>query len=148
MHSATGIGSASSFVWTCTKLAVAMQEAGFYFSRGPTHYDVAREDPAIKAQRTNYIDTVRHYRRAGRTIYYTDEKWANKNMSVYPWMAKIHILGGGHRSIYRLIKKSVLFNLIDQFIRVSSLPNADWATEAVVHGYHPPQSHPQPLPFF
>ena len=53
VQSATGIGSASSFVWTRTKLAVAMQEAGFYFSRGPTHYDVARESPAIKAQRTN-----------------------------------------------------------------------------------------------
>jgi len=42
-----------------------------------------REDPAIKAQRTNYIDTVRQYRQAGRTIYYTDETWANKNMSMY-----------------------------------------------------------------
>jgi len=31
------------------------------------------------------------------------------------------------------------------------LPNADWAAEAeaaVVTGYHPPPSHPQPLPFF
>jgi len=37
-------------------------------------------------------------------------------------MAKIHILGGGHRLIYRLIKKSVFFELIDHFIRVSSLP--------------------------
>jgi len=66
-------------------------------------------------------------------------------------MAKIHILGGGHRLIYRLIKKSVFFKLIDHFIRVSSLPNADWATEAeaaVVTGYHPPPSHPQSLPFF
>jgi len=42
-----------------------------------------REDPAIKAQRTNYIDTVRQYRQAGRTIYYTDETWENRNMSVY-----------------------------------------------------------------
>jgi len=42
-----------------------------------------REDPAIKAQRTNYIDTVRQYRQAGRTIYYTDETWANENMWVY-----------------------------------------------------------------
>jgi len=66
------------------------------------------------------------------------------------WMAKIQILGGGHRLIYRLIEKSVFFELIDHFIRVSSLPNADWATEAeaaVVTGYHPPPSHPQPLPF-
>jgi len=83
VHSATGIGSASSFVWTRTKLALAMKEAGFYFSRGPNHYDVAREDPEIKDQRSNYIDTVRQYRRAGRTIYYNDETWANKNMSVY-----------------------------------------------------------------
>jgi len=44
---------------------------------------VAREDPAIKSHRTNYIDTVRQYGRAGRTIYYTDETWAKKNMSVY-----------------------------------------------------------------
>jgi len=66
-------------------------------------------------------------------------------------MAKIQILGGGHRLIYRLIKKSVFFELIDHFIRVSSLPNADWATEAeaaVVTGYQTPPSHPQPLPFF
>jgi len=41
------------------------------------------------------------------------------------WMAKIQILGGGHRLIYRFIEKSVIFELIDHFIRVSSLPNAD-----------------------
>ena len=48
-------------------------------------------------------------------------------------------------------KKICIFELIDHFIWVSSLPNADWATEAeaaVATGYHPPPSHPQPLPFF
>jgi len=60
-----------------------MQEAGFQFPRGPTHYDVAHEHPAITALRTNYIDTGRQYRRTGRRIHYTDETWDNKNMTVY-----------------------------------------------------------------
>eukprot|EP00170_Pyropia_yezoensis_P003544 contig_14810_g3554 len=60
-----------------------MRDFGFHFARGLIHYDVARKNPAIKAQRENYIDTVREYRRAGRTVYYGDETWVNKNMSVY-----------------------------------------------------------------
>jgi len=35
VRSATGVSSASSFVWTRTKLAVAMQEADVYFPEGP-----------------------------------------------------------------------------------------------------------------
>ena len=80
VHNATGIGSVSSLVCTRTNLALAMKEAGFFFSRGPNHYNVVREDVEIKAQRTNYIDTLRQYRWAGRTIYYTDETCANKNV--------------------------------------------------------------------
>jgi len=83
VHSARGIGDATSLIWKRTKLAVATREAGFYFSQGPNHYHVTREDAAIKAQRTNYIVTVRQYRRVGRKIYCSDETWANKNMSVY-----------------------------------------------------------------
>jgi len=83
VHNATGIGSVSSYFCTRTKLALALKEAGFFFSRGANHYAVDREDVEIKAQRTNYINTVRQYRWAGRTIYYTDETCANKSVSVY-----------------------------------------------------------------
>eukprot|EP00170_Pyropia_yezoensis_P002478 contig_10331_g2482 len=83
VHAATGIGSLSTTSWTRTSLFRAMRDSGFHFARGLNHYDVARENPAIKAQRENYIDTVREYRRAGRTVYYTDETWVNNNMSVY-----------------------------------------------------------------
>ena len=34
-------------------------------------------------QREDLIDTLRQYRASGKVIYYTDEAWANKNMSVY-----------------------------------------------------------------
>eukprot|EP00170_Pyropia_yezoensis_P000588 contig_2882_g589 len=60
-----------------------MRDSGFHFAHGLKHYDVARENPAIKAQRENYIDTVREYHRAGCTVYHTDETLVNKNMSVY-----------------------------------------------------------------
>jgi len=66
-------------------------------------------------------------------------------------MAKIQILGGGRRLIYRQIENMYFLKLIDHFIRVSSLPNEDWTTEAeaaVVTVYHPPPSHHQPVPFF
>jgi len=49
----------------------------------------ARDDrfQAIRRSRTtgrdNFIDTVRQYRAAGRTIFYTDEAWLNKNMTTY-----------------------------------------------------------------
>jgi len=60
-----------------------MQYIGFSFSRGPNHYDMAREKPSVRNQRNNFIDTVRKYRQAERTIYYTDETWLNKNMTSY-----------------------------------------------------------------
>ena len=34
-------------------------------------------------QREDFIDTLRQDRASGKVIYYTDDKWANKNMSVY-----------------------------------------------------------------
>jgi len=34
-------------------------------------------------QREVSIDTLRQYRASRKVIYYTDETWANKNMSVY-----------------------------------------------------------------
>jgi len=60
-----------------------MQDIGFSFSRGPNHYDVARENPSGRKQQNDFIDTVRRYPEADRTIYYPDETWLNKNMSTY-----------------------------------------------------------------
>jgi len=60
-----------------------MQDFDFSFSRGPNHYCVAREKPSVRKQQNNFIDTVRKYREARRTIYYTDETWLNKDMSTY-----------------------------------------------------------------
>jgi len=37
----------------------------------------------VRKQWNSFIDTVRKYREAGRSIYYTDETWLNKNMSTY-----------------------------------------------------------------
>jgi len=44
---------------------------------------VVRENPSVRKQRNNDIDTVRKLPKAGRTIYYTDEKWPNKSMISY-----------------------------------------------------------------
>jgi len=71
------------YVWTRATLHCAMQDLGFSFSRGPNHYNFAREKPSVRKQRNNFIDTVRQYRPAGRTIFYTDETWLNKNMTTY-----------------------------------------------------------------
>jgi len=43
--------------------------------------DVAREKPSVRKQRNNFIDTLRRYRAAGRTIFYTYETWLNKKMT-------------------------------------------------------------------
>jgi len=70
-------------LWSRTTLFRALQETGFTFSKGPNHYDVAREKPSVIRQREDFIDTLRQDRASGKVIYYTDDKWANKNMSVY-----------------------------------------------------------------
>lgn len=75
--------SPSSYTWSLTTLFRALQEIGFSFSRGPNHYDVAREKPSVVAQRNSFLASIKQYRDSGRVIYYTDETWANKNMSVY-----------------------------------------------------------------
>ena len=76
-------GGGTGYVWSCATLHRAMQYIGFSFSRGPNHYDMAREKPSVRIQRNNVIHTVRTYRQAGRTIYYMDETWLNKNMTSY-----------------------------------------------------------------
>jgi len=58
-----------------------MHDLGFKFKAGPNHYDVAREKRTVIAQRESFIEKLRAYRESGRTIYYTDETWANKNMT-------------------------------------------------------------------
>jgi len=58
-----------------------MANLGFKFTTGPNHYDVAHEKTIIIAQRESIIKKMREYRAAGRTIYYTDETWANKSMT-------------------------------------------------------------------
>ena len=68
-------------MWSRATLHRAMQYIGFSFSRGPNHYDMAREKPFVRNQRSNCIDTVLKYRQAGRTIYHTDERWLTKNMT-------------------------------------------------------------------
>lgn len=70
-------------VWTRATLHRAMQDFGLSFTKGPTHYDVAREKPSVRQQRNNLIDTIRKYRETGQTIYYTDETWLKKSMTTY-----------------------------------------------------------------
>lgn len=65
------------------KLHQALKVLGFSFSPGLHHQDVAREEPSVRNQRKNFIDTVRTYRQSRRTIYYRDETWLNNNMTSY-----------------------------------------------------------------
>jgi len=44
---------------------------------------VAREKPSVVAQQDSFLSSIKQNRDGGRTIFYTDETWANKNMSVY-----------------------------------------------------------------
>jgi len=74
-------GNYSTYTWSRATLQRAMTDLGFKFTVGPNHCDVAREKTTIIAQRENFVKKMREYRAAGRTIYYTDETWANKNMT-------------------------------------------------------------------
>jgi len=58
-----------------------MTDLSFKFTRSPNHYDVARKKQSIVKQRENFIKKMREYRANERTIFYTDETWANKNMT-------------------------------------------------------------------
>jgi len=71
----------SDYQWSRSTLHRAMKDLGFNFTRGPNHYDVAREKRSIVQQRGNFIKKMREDRAGGRTIFYTDETWANKNMT-------------------------------------------------------------------
>ena len=73
----------STYTWFRTTLLRALQEKGFSFSRGPNHYNVAREKPSVVAHPDSFLASIKQYRDGGHTIYYTDEMWTNKNMSVY-----------------------------------------------------------------
>lgn len=75
--------SRSSYKWSRLTLFRALQEVGFSLSRGPNHYDVAREKPSVVAQRDSFLASIKQYRDSCRAFFYTDEMWANKNMSVY-----------------------------------------------------------------
>jgi len=74
-------GVSSTYTWSRATLQRAMTDLGFKFTVGPNHYDLAREKTTIIAQRENFFKKMRKCRAAGRTIYYTDEIWANKNMT-------------------------------------------------------------------
>jgi len=76
-------GGQGAYLWSRTTLFRGPQDIGFTFAKGPNHYDVARQKPSVIRQRQDSIDTLRQYRASGMVIYYTDETWANKNMSVY-----------------------------------------------------------------
>jgi len=74
-------GNPAAYIWFRATLQRAMTDLGFMFAVGPNHYDVAREKTTIIVQRENFIKKMREYRAAWRTIDYTDEAWANKNMT-------------------------------------------------------------------
>ena len=72
---------AGTYKWSRTTLVSCKHNMRFTFSSGPIHYDVARENPANVAQRSQFLMWIEDYRDAGRTIFYTEETWANKSMS-------------------------------------------------------------------
>jgi len=39
----------------------AAQDLDFSFSRGPKHYDAAREKPSVRKLRENFMDTLGQY---------------------------------------------------------------------------------------
>jgi len=71
----------SDYKWSRSTLHRGMMDLGFNFTRGPNQYDVAREKQSIVKQREKFIKKMREYRADERTIFYTDETWANKNMT-------------------------------------------------------------------
>jgi len=71
----------SDYKWSRSTLHRAMTDLGFKFTRGLNQYDVAREKWSIVKQRENFIKKMREYCADERTIFYTDETWANKNMT-------------------------------------------------------------------
>jgi len=75
-------GGQGAYLWLPTTLFRALQDIGFTFSKGLKHDDVARKKASVIRQREDFINTLRQYRASGKVIYYTDETWANKNMSV------------------------------------------------------------------
>jgi len=70
-------------MWSRGTLHRAMQDNGFSISPGPNQYVMAGEKTSVRKQRNNFIDTVRKYREAERTIFSTDETRLNRNMSTY-----------------------------------------------------------------
>eukprot|EP00170_Pyropia_yezoensis_P003211 contig_13439_g3218 len=80
---APGGGAGTGYKWSRAALHRALQDISFSFSKGPNHYDVAREKTSVRAQRNNFIDSIRKYRELGRRVYYTDETWVSKNITVY-----------------------------------------------------------------
>jgi len=49
------------YVWTRVTSQRAAQDLDFSFSRGPKHYDAAREKPSVRKLRENFIDTLGQY---------------------------------------------------------------------------------------
>jgi len=52
----------SDYKWSRSTLHKAMTDLGLNFTRGPNHYDVAREKRSIVKQRENFIKKMREYR--------------------------------------------------------------------------------------
>jgi len=71
----------SDYKWSRSTLHREMKDLGFDLTRSPNHYDVARQKRSIVKQRKNFIKKMREYRAKERTIFNTDETWANKNMT-------------------------------------------------------------------
>ena len=74
-------GNPFTYTWCRATLQRAMTDLGVKFTVGPNHYDEAHEKTTIMLQLENFIKKMREYRAAGCTIYYTDETWANKNVT-------------------------------------------------------------------
>lgn len=103
-----------------------------------TYHQSLKEDIVVAQQRVKYCNQVQAYRKEGRTIYYQDETWVNKNMTPLKIWLDEHGEGGsalpagkGQRSIISHVGSEAGF--VDQarliFRGKNALSDSDYHTD-------------------
>ena len=97
----------SGWKWSRSTLyRMLTKKMNYTYSTKKSYYESLKEDVAIGEQRMNYLQQVKEFRKQGKTIFYQDETWINKNMTpLKTWLdpdreiAPIMPQGKGERSI-------------------------------------------------
>jgi hypothetical protein len=87
-------------------LALLLHKMGYTWRKKGTYYQGIQEKPSVQRQAAIYLRTIEKLRRENRKIYYQDESWCYKNMSMgSSWMHDdddaefMKVRGPGQRSI-------------------------------------------------